>query len=732
MNALHKTISISLMLMCMRFFSLQAQPKSGILLQIEDGQTHQPVVGASVVDAANQRVRLSDAQGIVHWDASSDFPLLLRISCIGYQPQRITLADRVQDTFRVFLEPASQALEQVVITATRVAQPIADLPTHVQVVDEEDIEEGTAMSPGNIRELLTELSGTQIQQTSAVSGYASIRLLGLDGVYTQLLKDGFPLYGGLSGSLSMLQIPPLDLQRVEVIKGASSALYGGDAIAGVINLVSKQPSFSPLWTLVVNQTHKGGTDLGSYFSHRNRRLGTAWMADYSLQQPFDVNSDGFSDLPFLRQFTMQPSGYIYFRDSSQLQLTTHLFHELRKGGDMQAIKQDVDSLFLQESTTTRLDAELQYQRRAGTGMLAIKTSGVVYQRQLNAFKGRQYSSYSEISYAPQWGKHQWVGGLNVLTDRYLPGVEDSLAPPAYDYLTLGLFLQDDWRVLNKLTLEAGFRLDRHNRYGYFLLPRLMVLWKPLPGLQLRGGLGWGYKIPSFFNAQAEEDGYLHLISPSGKLLPAKALSISGDIYYHRTFANGLSLSVDQGLYVTQLRHALVDTADQTSFSNGAIRFLNAPAPVFTTALETNVHLEVSHGEAYLGYTFLHAIRKYDLLHPQLPLMPRGRFVSTWLWHFPEGWKFGLEGFYTGHQYLDDGSLTRSYWTFDVMVAKTFSQFTILGNVENITDARQSRWGPLFTGSRAQPRFQEIYAPLDGRVINVSVKWNILGGKDEDD
>ena len=155
-----------------------------------------------------------------------------------------------------------ETLQNVIISSTRTNQLLKNTPIAVQVIGREDIEEGTAQSPANIRELLTELSGTQMQQTSAVSGNVTIRLQGLDGRYTQLLKDGFPLYGGFSGSLSILQVPPLDLRQVEVIKGAGSALYGGDAIAGIINLISRTPDTALRLDAILNQTNRGGTEDG--------------------------------------------------------------------------------------------------------------------------------------------------------------------------------------------------------------------------------------------------------------------------------------------------------------------------------------------------------------------------------------------------------------------------------------------------------------------------------------
>lgn len=132
-------------------------------------------------------------------------------------------------------------MEEVLIRSTRSRRSIANLPTRVEVISGEELAEKGNMKPGDIRMLLNETTGIQTQQTSATSYNSSIRIQGLDGKYTQLLKDGYPLYSGFSGGLSLLQIVPLDLQQVEVIKGSSSTLYGGGAIAGLVNLISKTP-----------------------------------------------------------------------------------------------------------------------------------------------------------------------------------------------------------------------------------------------------------------------------------------------------------------------------------------------------------------------------------------------------------------------------------------------------------------------------------------------------------
>ena len=161
-----------------------------------------------------------------------------------------------------------EELEEIVVTSTRSRRSFEELPTRVEILGGEEINEKANMKPGDIRMLLNESTGIYVQQTSATSFNSSIRIQGLDGKYTQLLRDGMPLYSGFSGGLSLLQIAPLDLQQVEVIKGASSTLYGGGAVAGLVNLVTKTPNDEPEISVLVNGTSADGIDVSSFFSGR--------------------------------------------------------------------------------------------------------------------------------------------------------------------------------------------------------------------------------------------------------------------------------------------------------------------------------------------------------------------------------------------------------------------------------------------------------------------------------
>src|SRR5687767_10378405 len=149
--------------------------------------------------------------------------------------------------------------ESVVVTATRADRRLQDEPLRVEVIDREEIEEKALMTPGSVAMLLGETTGLRVQTIAPSIGAANVRIQGLRGRYAQLLADGLPLYGAGGDSLSLLQVPPLDLGQVEIIKGAASALYGPAALGGVINLVSRRAREGE-YEILLNTTSQQGAD----------------------------------------------------------------------------------------------------------------------------------------------------------------------------------------------------------------------------------------------------------------------------------------------------------------------------------------------------------------------------------------------------------------------------------------------------------------------------------------
>ncbi|MBT7225298.1 MAG: TonB-dependent receptor, partial [Gammaproteobacteria bacterium] len=276
-----------------------------------------------------------------------------------------------------------EELEEIIVTSTRSRRSFEALPTRVEVLGGEEISEKANMKPGDIRMMLNESTGIHVQQTSATSFNSSIRIQGLEGKYTQLLRDGLPLYSGFSGGLSLLQIAPLDLRQVEVIKGANSTLYGGGAIAGLVNLVTQVPTDEPELSLLMNGTSADGLDASAFYSARSGDLGSTVFTSYNMSDGYDPADIGFSAIPKFERWTINPKLFVY-GDDSELSLGISAVKESRLGGDMQYIAGDRSQAFyFEDSSTLRLSTQLAYSRLYESGNeLVLRNSVSRFRREL--------------------------------------------------------------------------------------------------------------------------------------------------------------------------------------------------------------------------------------------------------------------------------------------------------------------------------------------------------------
>ena len=231
---------------------------------IKDGDSQEPLTGVNIYFESLEKGGVTDLNGKVEIRDLPDGNYEVRITYVGYQEKEIEVIIPQQEPLIILIESGSEELETITVTTTRSSRLIQDLPTRLEAITAEELGEKAFMNSTNISMLLRESTGIQMQQTSANSANQSIRIQGLDGRYTQLLKDGFPIFGGFAGGLSIMQIPPLDLKQVEIIKGSASTLYGGGAIAGLVNLISKRPEEEPQLEFMFTQTQALGSTLNGF------------------------------------------------------------------------------------------------------------------------------------------------------------------------------------------------------------------------------------------------------------------------------------------------------------------------------------------------------------------------------------------------------------------------------------------------------------------------------------
>lgn len=700
--------------------------------KVIDEKNKQPLIGATAFIASLKGGNTADTSGLVEITNIPNGKFTIEFTSMGYNKVgkefQFPLTNPNQ-IFEIEMVANSKELGEVIISTTRTNSRIEDVPVKMEVIALDEIEEMTGINPTNVAMLLTEASGVQQQITSPTSGNVNARVYGLDGQYTQIVKDGFPMFSGYSSGFSIMQIPPLDLKQIEIVKGAASALYGGDAIAGVMNLVSKSPTTEQDFSVLLNQTQKLGTDISSYYAKRNDKFGVAVLATQNFQQPYDVNDDGFTDIPKTRLTTFAPKLFFYPNKKTTVSLLLNTTFDSREGGDMFAIKNKPDTIhaYIDKNTSDRFYSQLKFEKEfKKENLLTIKNGFGYYNRNVNTgmykFGGYQFYSYSEVSYLCNLRNHKVVSGLNYISDQF--NENKNLNPAtkvrSYDYYTIGLFVQDDWSITKKLILQTGVRGDYQSQFKLFVLPRASMMYKFSNFVAARAGAGLGYKAPTIFSAGYDANAYNNVKPLPDNIKAEKSYGINGDVNWKHYYENGLSFNFNQAFFFTNISNTVIPNTD--SLLNGVYSYTNANQAFQTAGTETNIRFKFKELTIHTGYTYTNAVKKFAAGIQEAPFVAKHRLICDAFYEI-KNWNLGLEAFYTGKQYLGNTLYGHEYWNFAVMVAYKFKSATLLLNVENFTDRRQTRWEEVVNTPYNDPTFKPIYAPLNGVIANVSLRIN---------
>jgi len=721
--------------------SAQAQSING---KIIDKVTGKALQGVYISIANTNKGVTSNENGNYTLNNIKEGNINLRISYTGYIRIDTVIHIKINSnqTFDAAMEADNGKLEEVIIvSSSRTNSRIEDLPTKVEVLGSEEVKEENGIKPGNIASLLGDIAGIQIQQTSATTGNADMRIQGLQGKYTQILRDGMPLFGGYAGSFSILQIPPLDLQQIELVKGASSTLYGGGAIAGMLNLISKKPKLGkPEKSLTLNYSNLNEANANTFFAGRNKQMGYTLYAGTTQQKEMDVDKDGFSDVPSVKNVFVHPRFFIYGKNNSTLTLGYTFNYEDRNGGDMSVLKgiKNTTHLYFDQNKTTRNTADAVWEKKyEDGGIFTIKGNYSLMDRDIatNTFGmgGKQSSWYSELAYAKKIDAHTFVMGINFNGEAFTKKTPDSSFLPNTAFNTLGAFIQDDWKMNNGFTLQSGLRIDQNNDYGTFVLPRLSLMYKVNPKVTMRIGGGEGYKTPSLFSSEVDERDIPTILGFGQNIKSEKSLGANYDVNY-KTKIDEWELTLNQTFFYNKIDNPITYQPAPIYYLTqyGITKplhpfyyfFANESKSLESKGMESYVQAIKGHMELYAGYVYTDAKRNYNSLKPNLPLIAKHKFATVVAYEFSSAFRAGIEASYTGKQYLDNGSSTTPYTLAAIMLRYNIGKASFVLNCENLFDERQNKNGSIVSPPFTNPIFPEIWAPIDGRVINLSMhlKW----------
>ncbi|HNP35366.1 MAG TPA: TonB-dependent receptor [Woeseiaceae bacterium] len=619
----------------------------------------------------------------------------------------------------------AEEMEEIVVQATRSGRRIQDEPIRVEVLSQEEIAEKLLMRPGNISMMLNETGGLRVQVTSPALGSANVRIYGMRGRYTQLLADGMPLYGGQASSLGLLQVPPSDLGQVEVIKGAASALYGGQALGGVINLVSKRPGPDADGEIIVNATTRDGQDYSVYVeSPFGRYWSGSLLSNYNQQSVQDLDGDDWIDMPGYERFSARPRLFYDGPNDFRIYLTAGAMAEDRRGGTVSGGVVPDGAPFQQNQDTRRYDAGLVLERPvAGWGVAQLRASGT---RQSHDHRfgtllevDQHKTMLIEASVTGDTSSMSWVGGLAHQVDDY-----DSETFPIfnYHYNAPALFAQLDRDLGSSVSVAASARWDKHSEYGDKFSPRLSLLYRP-GSWTIRASWGRGFYAPTPFIEETEAAG-LSRLEPLSGLVAETAETASLDIGY--TAGNleaGLTLfgsNIDdavrlQAVAADEVRLANQDGVTRTRGVEALVRWRRAPYVVTASYL----YLDASEPEVSMpGYR-------------TVPLTPRHSAGIVAMWEEHDRGRVGLELYYTGKQALAENPYrneSEPYLHIGLLGEIVLGRYRLFLNLENILDVRQTKEDSLLLPTRAANGLWTVDAwePLEGFIANAGIRIG-LGG-----
>lgn len=568
------------------------------------------------------------------------------------------------------------------------------------------------MTPGDIVMMLNEMGGMRVQATSPSLGAASVRIQGMRGRYTRVFSDGLPLFGEVGG-LGLLQIPPMDLGQVEVIKGVASALYGAGAMGGVVNLLSRRPGREPEREFLLNRSTRGATDAVVFLAGP---LARGWSASLlgggHWQETNDVNDDAWADLPGYERAVLRPRIFWDGGNGRTFLATTGFTYEDRDGGTPHGqVLAATGQPYVEALETQRYDAGALGQFLLKGRYVVTARAAVARQSHDHQFgeileRDRHDTVFGEVAVRGTAGRQTWVAGLAIERDAY-----EARDVPRFDYTFTvpGAFAQYDVTASPHLSLSASARLDVHSEYGTFFSPRVSALahagrWTS------RLSLGTGFFGPTPVTEETEAAGLTRL-EVRQPVEAERGLSASFDV--SRTDG---PLSYTATLFASRINDPLhVERSPSYVLST-------LPDPTTNIGLELLGTLRKEPFSVTATYTYVQARETVDAIERDVPLTPRHSAGLVGMWEAEDVGRVGIEWYYTGRQSLEENpyrTVSEPYMILGLLAEKQFGRIRVFVNGENLTGVRQTRWDPMLLSTRAvDGRWTvDAWAPLEGRNVN---------------
>ncbi len=612
------------------------QSDANITGHVIDAKTGEHIAFATIAIKGTTVGVATDATGHYFLKNLTAGEFTITASSVGYKSMdqviNIVAGRTIEVNFN--LQEEALAVEEVIVSASRTETNKKFSPTIVSVASTK-LFESTASC--NLAETMNFQSGLRVENNCSNCGTTQLRINGLEGQYSQILLDSRPIFSSLAGVYGLEQLPVAMIERVEVIRGGGSALFGANAIGGVVNIITKEPVRNSMTLSHTTNVFEGGsldmnTSLNGSFVSDDYKTGVYLFGMVKDRDSYDRNDDGFSDVPKLNSETV---GFrAYYNTSAYTRLTAeyHHVHEFRRGGD--EFDRPPHEANIAEQLNHKINGgglKFDYFSPNNRHRMNLYASGQSIDREsyfgveqnADAYGktddktfvvGGQYTySFNKCLFLPA----ELTAGVeytyNKLHDRYI-GFHRDFTQETH---STGIFLQNEWKS-EKLNLILGMRMDKHNMMNNLVIsPRVNVRYSPLPAVGLRLSYSSGYRAPQAYDEDLHIDALdkkLAVIKIDPNLRPEYSHSISGSVDLYHNFGRLQANLLIEGFY-TMLDDVftLEKTGETQTLPDGSeiitkIRRNASGAKVAGIGTELKLGIP-GRFECQLGYTFQRS--RYD-------------------------------------------------------------------------------------------------------------------------
>lgn len=507
------------------------------------------IPGATIQVIETGAGAISDAEGFYLIKDLTEGSYTVEVRSQGYKYIKKSILIPTSNELNFAMEESTLTMDEVVITGTMQPTFVSASPVKVDVITSNFIETYAPAAATSIVESISLINGVQEVVACGVCFTNSISINGLPGPYTAVLMDGSPIYGNLASVYGLNGIPSMIIDRFEVIKGPSSTLYGSEAVAGVINIITKDPGTHPRLSLdIMGTTHMetfGNFSFAPSIGKSNGFIGLnyAYIGDFD-----DVNNDGLGDMINLDRISLFSKWNIHRPSGRRFTMTGKYFYEDRRNG-VEAFLRDKnyrtlrgnDQIYGESIYTNRLELFGTYEFLDN---LRMDYSASTHDQ--NSFYGadfyqaKQNIFFSNLIWDRSLNSHSLTLGL---TNRYQMYDDNTVATetatgnsPDAQYIP-GVFAQDEWKISDKVTTLTGLRLDHYENHGLIFAPRFNVKYKPGQWTTLRTNFGTGFRIVNLFTEDhAFVTGQREVVIAE-ELRPEESLNVSLNANHIYTIGN---------------------------------------------------------------------------------------------------------------------------------------------------------------------------------------------------